>query len=444
MISVRASSGFLVMIAAASMLALPQAAQAGPTAAQKCESGKNGAAGKYASCLHRAQSKFVKGGEVNTAGYNEAVLACGDKYGSKWQSLEDAAEGVCPSTGDASSIQDFLDACIFTAEDALGGGTLPSDVVTCNGDLTTCGGSLGSCTGSLGTCSGNLSTCNSDLSSTNADLTSCTGDLATANAGTAVVGDVLGGKTFASTAGLGATGTMPNNGAVTLTPTASDQAIAAGYHDGAGKCAGDADLVAGNIKDGVNLFGLAGTLSAGGLRKTGQTTCHGTGGSGIPCAGSGHDGELQKGLVRTFTDNGDGTVTDNLTGLMWEKQSDDGSIHDKDNIYTWDTTFASKVATLNSTVFAGHNDWRVPNVVELQSLVNYGAGNPSTFSAFNTSCSASCTVLTCSCTRVGDYASSSTYHNSPSLGWFVHFGDGFTYFDNKSDNFFLRAVRAGS
>ncbi len=37
------------------------------------------------------------------------------------------------------------------------------------------------------------------------------------------------------------------------------------------------------------------------------------------------------GRVHSYTDNGDGTVTDNQTGLTWEKKSDDGSIHDKDD-----------------------------------------------------------------------------------------------------------------
>ena len=62
-------------------------------------------------------------------------------------------------------------------------------------------------------------------------------------------------------------------------------------------------------------------------------------------------------------DNGDGTITDTKTGLMWEKLSDDGSIHDKDTAYTWANAFAVKVATLNGGGgFAGHTDWRVPNV----------------------------------------------------------------------------------
>jgi len=83
----------------------------------------------------------------------------------------------------------------------------------------------------------------------------CGGSAAT---GTAGVADVLTGKTFSNSTASGPVGTMPNNGAVTLTPSTSDQTIAAGYHNGAGKCAGDTDLIAGNIRSGVNLFGVNG------------------------------------------------------------------------------------------------------------------------------------------------------------------------------------------
>ena len=73
---------------------------------------------------------------------------------------------------------------------------------------------------------------------------------------------VLSGKTFWGllTGSWGATtGTMPNKGAITYTPTSTDQPIAAGYHDGAGKVAGDANLTAENIKKGVTVFGITGT-----------------------------------------------------------------------------------------------------------------------------------------------------------------------------------------
>lgn len=78
------------------------------------------------------------------------------------------------------------------------------------------------------------------------------------SSGTAAVSDVITGKTFSNSTAGGLTGTMPNNGAVTLTPSTTDQSIATGYHNGSGKCVGDTDLVPGNIKSGVNLFGVNG------------------------------------------------------------------------------------------------------------------------------------------------------------------------------------------
>ena len=116
-----------------------------------------------------------------------------------------------------------------------------------------------------------------------------------------------------------------------------------------------------------------------GLPVTGQTTCHDLDGNTIDCTGTGQDGEVRAGVARSFPDNGDGTITDDATGLMWEKLSNDDSIHDVDTVYTWDNAFASKLATLNSTNFAGHSDWRLPNRFELESLVNAGAVHPATY-----------------------------------------------------------------
>src|SRR5256886_17017803 len=82
------------------------------------------------------------------------------------------------------------------------------------------------------------------------------------------------------------------------------------------------------------------------LPATGQTTCWDSNGNAISCAGTGQDGELRKGAPLAYVDNGDGTVTDVNTGLVWEKLSDDGTVHDKDNMYTWTNAFAGHVATL--------------------------------------------------------------------------------------------------
>ena len=61
-----------------------------------------------------------------------------------------------------------------------------------------------------------------------------------------------------------------------------------------------------------------------------------------------------------FIDNGDGTVSDYATGLMWQK-ADDGKSRD------WEASLAYS----ESLELAGHTDWRLPNAKELQSIVDY-------------------------------------------------------------------------
>lgn len=61
-----------------------------------------------------------------------------------------------------------------------------------------------------------------------------------------------------------------------------------------------------------------------------------------------------------FHDNGDGTVTDRATGLMWQ-QGDSGDTHD----------WQGALAYAEGLTLAGHDDWRLPNAKELQSVVDY-------------------------------------------------------------------------
>jgi hypothetical protein len=197
---------------------------------------------------------------------------------------------------------------------------------------------------------------------------------------------------------------------------------------------------------GFDVSGCVAGMGGQAFPATGQTTCWNSAGVVIPCAGTGHDGEIQAGATLAYLDNGDGTITDSNTRLMWEKLSDDGSVHDKDNYYTWDNAFAVHVAGLNSGGgFAGHTDWRVPNVKELQSIVNYEIAypGPTVSPAFNTGCAPGCTVLTCSCTVSNLYWSSSSCAYSPYYAWSVYFDDGDVFAGYKSSNSYVRAVRAG-
>lgn len=79
------------------------------------------------------------------------------------------------------------------------------------------------------------------------------------NDATATAAQMLSGV-IAYVKGNKITGTMVNRGAVAITPSTSNQAIAQGYHNGSGSVAGSANFLAENIKDGVNMWGKIGTL----------------------------------------------------------------------------------------------------------------------------------------------------------------------------------------
>jgi len=84
----------------------------------------------------------------------------------------------------------------------------------------------------------------------------------------------------------------------------------------------------------------------------------------------------------TFRDNGDGTVTDDSTGLMWEKKTyDTNGVHHVNYAYSWSqpevtgtepdgTAFTVFLRILNESRFAGHSDWRLPTRQELLSIVD--------------------------------------------------------------------------
>lgn len=113
------------------------------------------------------------------------------------------------------------------------------------------------------------------------------------------------------------------------------------------------------------------------LAKTGQTTCYDAMGTVIACAGTGQDGETQTGVAwpdPRFTENGDGTITDNLTGLIWLAQADClGKIQWLDAL-TAANALADGQCGLTDGSAAG--DWHLPNILEAVSLMNLGAPSP--------------------------------------------------------------------
>jgi hypothetical protein len=127
---------------------------------------------------------------------------------------------------------------------------------------------------------------------------------------------------------------------------------------------------AARIQHGIAILGQTGTQPRG-LPVTGQTTIY----------QAGDDGHFQCGrkpgttpaliqlfgdptAASRFTDNGDGTVTDNETGLMWSKTAASEAI-------AWSDAIDAALASTQ----AGYSDWRVPNILEAQSIVNFVTAN---------------------------------------------------------------------
>jgi len=113
------------------------------------------------------------------------------------------------------------------------------------------------------------------------------------------------------------------------------------------------------LKYGFSLFGLP---------KTGQIISYNAGDDGVYEAGYPKSGTR-------FIDNGDETVSDMATGLMWLKDPDGdaGVVR---------ASWAAWLTAVERLDFAGHSDWRAPNIRELQSLIDYTKFNtcfPSVF-----------------------------------------------------------------
>ena len=148
----------------------------------------------------------------------------------------------------------------------------------------------------------------------------------------------------------------------------------------------------------------------------------------IPCAGTGQDGAYDINPM-SYTNNGNGTVTDNNTGLIWQQQ-DDG------NVYNWYQASGTYDAAYNPTAInvcgALGADWRLPTKKELMSIVDYSIPYPGpTINTIFTN------------TKQSTYWSSTTYANDPDFAWYVYFSNGYVDSYYKSVSYYVRCVRAG-
>jgi hypothetical protein len=166
----------------------------------------------------------------------------------------------------------------------------------------------------------------------------------------------------------------------------------------------------------------AGTLNPAPVAETGQTISY----------GSRDDGELQKGVDwpdQRFTDNLDGTVTDNLTGLIWLKDATHFSSRGWTPALAACNNLADDGIALTDHSVPG--DWRLPNNRELRSLIDFGNSNPAlpTGHPF---------VVPVS----GSFWSSTTAMNNTGRAWQIE--DGAMLNDPKSTSNLVWPVRDGS
>jgi hypothetical protein len=223
----------------------------------------------------------------------------------------------------------------------------------------------------------------------------------------------------------------------TLQTLSSNTAVVnGGYYAATNLTQVDADLVAGNIKTNVTIFGVTGTLSTNAgsstystaVPKTGQTPT-------VPLnpAPAGSDGALQKGVAfpnPRFTDNGNGTVKDNLTGLIWLQNA---------NVFgpkAWAHALTD-CATLNSgegglTDGSAEGDWRLPNAKELYSLIDPACAGPALPSGH---------PFTGVSNNV--YWSSSTYAVDAAKAWIVYSYFGFVNLSSKTITYYVWPVCGG-
>lgn len=132
-----------------------------------------------------------------------------------------------------------------------------------------------------------------------------------------------------------------------------------------------------------------------------------------------------------YQDNGDGTVTDLPTGLIWkqcaEGLSGTGCATGSTETFSWQAALQHAEAE----VFAGSDLWRLPNKNELASLVEQRCVDPAINERYFTN------------TPSSAFWSSSPYANFALNAWGVSFGIGNVSHYGKDDQLYVRLVRGG-
>lgn len=176
------------------------------------------------------------------------------------------------------------------------------------------------------------------------------------------------------------------------------------------------------------------------LPDSGQTKCYQAVDpyAEIPCEGTGQDGAYSINTL-SYTDNGNGTVTDNNTGLMWQKEDDNQTYNWYQASGTYEATYnPSSQNVCGSLTLGGHTDWRLPAEKELLSIVDYSFPIPGP--------TIQQTIFPDTKAEYNGYWSSTTNAREPGRAWGVYFGYANPSSFQKDDMYgplYVRCVRGG-
>jgi len=171
------------------------------------------------------------------------------------------------------------------------------------------------------------------------------------------------------------------------------------------------------------------------VEDTGQKQCWDSHGDLVECSLTGQDGDLQKGVdwpTPRFSNNFNGTFTDNLTGLIWLQDAECFGLMTWQEALTAVLNFALGGRACQNYPAQFNLGWRLPNVKELTSLIDYGqvglalpVGHPFID------------------VQLSWYWSSSSYVFAPNLAWEVFLYDGLVGVADKGDDDYVWPVRGG-